>query len=78
MKACTGVEEMNWAPLTGLLHRNYKYVSLPDPELYDLGADRAEKRNLFLRKNILARDMDKRLAGSSPATPRKAATPGAN
>jgi arylsulfatase A-like enzyme/tetratricopeptide (TPR) repeat protein len=57
-----GREEMNWAPLTGLLYRNYKYVSLPDPELYDLGTDRGEKRNLFLRKNIVARDMDKRLA----------------
>lgn len=57
-----GREEMNWAPLTGLLHRNYKYISLPDPELYDLGADRSEKQNLFLRKNIVARDMDKRLA----------------
>ncbi|MBE0664932.1 MAG: sulfatase-like hydrolase/transferase, partial [Candidatus Aminicenantes bacterium] len=57
-----GREEMNWAPLTGLLHRNYKYISLPDPELYDLGADRSEKQNLLLRKNIVARDMDKRLA----------------
>jgi arylsulfatase A-like enzyme/Tfp pilus assembly protein PilF len=58
-----GREEMNWAPLTGLLHRNYKYISLPDSELYDLDADRSEKQNLFLRKNIVARDMDKRLAG---------------
>jgi tetratricopeptide (TPR) repeat protein len=58
-----GREEMNWAPLTGLLYRNYKYVSLPDPELYDLSSDRGEKLNLFLRKNIVARDMDKRLAG---------------
>jgi len=58
-----GREEMNWAPLTGLLHRNYKYISLPDSELYDLGADPGEKSNLFLRKNILARDMDRRLAG---------------
>jgi arylsulfatase A-like enzyme/cytochrome c-type biogenesis protein CcmH/NrfG len=57
-----GREEMNWAPLTGLLHRNYKYISLPDPELYDISSDPGEKRNLFLRKNILARDMDKRLA----------------
>ncbi|TFG79317.1 MAG: tetratricopeptide repeat protein, partial [Chrysiogenales bacterium] len=57
-----GREEMNWAPLTGLLHRNYKYISLPDPELYDLDADRSEKQNLLLRKNIVARDMDKRLA----------------
>jgi arylsulfatase A-like enzyme/Tfp pilus assembly protein PilF len=57
-----GKEEMNWAPLTGLLYHNYKYVSLPEPELYDLRADRLEKTNLFKRKNIVARDLDKRLA----------------
>ena len=57
-----GREEMNWAPLTGLLYRDFKYISLPEPELYDLRADRAEKRNLFLKKNLLARDLDKRLA----------------
>ena len=58
-----GREEMNWAPLTGLLRQNFKYISLPEPELYDLRADRGEKLNLFLRKNLVARDMDKRLAG---------------
>ena len=57
-----GLEEMNWAPLTGLLYRDYKYVSLPEAELYDLADDRLEKQNLFLRKNIVAREMDKRLA----------------
>lgn len=57
-----GLEEMNWAPLTGLQHRGFKYVSLPEAELYDLAADRREKQNLFLRKNIVARDMDRRLA----------------
>lgn len=57
-----GLEEMNWAPLTGLLQGDYKYVSLPEAELYDLAADRLEKRNLFLQKNIVARDMDRRLA----------------
>ena len=57
-----GLEEMNWAPLTGLLRRDYKYVSLPEAELYDLAADPGEKQNLFLRKNIVARDMDRRLA----------------
>ncbi len=57
-----GREEMNWAPLTGLLYGDFKYISLPEPELYDLRADRAEKRNLFLKKNLLARDLDKRLA----------------
>jgi len=57
-----GLEEMNWAPLTGLLQRDYKYLSLPEAELYDLAADPGEKQNVFLRKNIVARDMDRRLA----------------
>jgi len=57
-----GLEEMNWAPLTGLLRQDYKYVSLPDAELYDLASDPGEKRNLLLRKNLIARDMDRRLA----------------
>jgi arylsulfatase A-like enzyme/Tfp pilus assembly protein PilF len=57
-----GLEEMNWAPLTGLLRQDYKYVSLPEAELYDLAADPGEKQNLLLRKNIVARDMDRRLA----------------
>jgi arylsulfatase A-like enzyme/Tfp pilus assembly protein PilF len=57
-----GLEEMNWAPLTGLLQRQYKYVSLPQAELYDLASDRREEQNLFRRKNIVARDLDKRLA----------------
>jgi len=57
-----GREEMNWAPLTGLLYRDFKYISLPEPELYDLHADRGEKLNLFLKKNLVARDLDKRLA----------------
>jgi len=57
-----GREEMNWAPLTGLLRQDLKYISLPEPELFDLRADPGEKQNLFLRKNVLARDLDKRLA----------------
>ncbi len=57
-----GREDMNWAPLTGLLHGGYKYISLPEAELYDLAADPAERANLFQRKNLVARDLDKRLA----------------
>lgn len=57
-----GKEEMNFAPLTGISADNYKYISLPDPELYDLRTDSREKDNLFKKKNILARDLDKRLA----------------
>ena len=56
-----GKEEMNWAPLTGIIAKNYKYISLPQPELYDLQADRLEKENLFKKKNIVARELDKSL-----------------
>jgi arylsulfatase A-like enzyme/Tfp pilus assembly protein PilF len=56
-----GKEEMGWAPLTGIIHEHYKYISLPEPELYDLTTDSNEKDNLFWKKNRLARDLDKRL-----------------
>ena len=56
-----GKEEMGWAPLTGIIHEQYKYISLPEPELYDLTTDSSEKHNLFLEKNRLARDLDKKL-----------------
>jgi Tfp pilus assembly protein PilF len=35
-----------WAPLRGLIAADLKYVDLPLPELYDLGADPGEARNL--------------------------------
>jgi arylsulfatase A-like enzyme/Flp pilus assembly protein TadD len=56
-----GKEELGWAPLTGIIHEQYKYISLPEPELYDLAIDSNEKHNLFLEKNRLARDLDKKL-----------------
>jgi arylsulfatase A-like enzyme/Flp pilus assembly protein TadD len=36
-----------WAPLQGVVHGGWKYIDLPIPELYDLGADPSESRNLF-------------------------------
>ena len=56
-----GKEEMNWAPLTGIISENYKYISLPEPELYDLKNDPMEKTNLYKKKNRLARDLDQKL-----------------
>jgi len=35
-----------WAPLRGVVSGNRKYIDLPLPELYDLGADFSEERNL--------------------------------
>ncbi len=62
LESMYGREEMNWAPLTGILFKDFKYISLPEPELYDLRSDRLEKKNLFKMKNILARDLDRKLA----------------
>jgi len=56
-----GREELGWAPLTGIIRENFKYISLPEPELYDLSTDKAEKQNLFLKKNRLAKELDKDL-----------------
>ena len=36
-----------WAPLRGILSRDYKLIELPIPELYDLAADPQESRNLY-------------------------------
>jgi tetratricopeptide (TPR) repeat protein len=35
----------NWAPLTGVIANGWKYIDLPDAELYDLAADPAEAHN---------------------------------
>jgi arylsulfatase A-like enzyme/Flp pilus assembly protein TadD len=52
-----GMEEMNWAPLTGIIRGSFKYISLPEPELYDLQADPGERQNLYLKKNKLAKKL---------------------
>ena len=54
-------EEMGWSPLTGIISGGFKYISLPVPELYELGNDPEEKRNLFEKKKTLARELDGKL-----------------
>jgi tetratricopeptide (TPR) repeat protein len=56
-----GKEEMNWAPLTGIIDGPYKYISLPEPELYQLENDPAEKNNLVRVKSNVSRNLDKKL-----------------
>jgi arylsulfatase A-like enzyme len=62
LESMYGREMNNWAPLTGLINGPFKYISLPQAELYDLQQDPGEKTNLFFRKNLLARQMDRELA----------------
>jgi arylsulfatase A-like enzyme/Tfp pilus assembly protein PilF len=72
-----GKEEMGWAPLTGIIDGNYKYISLPEAELYDLKNDRRERNNLFWKNNKVAKEKDNALRGfvleysSSDGDPRR-------
>lgn len=56
-----GKEEMNWAPLTGIIAGDYKYISLPEPELYNLKTDARETDNLFKKEFKTAKELDNRL-----------------
>ena len=46
-----------WAPLRGLVRGPLKYIELPIPELYDLGEDRGETRNLAAARPADARTL---------------------
>ena len=62
-----GKEEKNWAPLTGIIDQRFKFISLPNPEIYDLGADQSEKHNLFAERNQVAERMADKLKGFTAA-----------
>ncbi len=57
-----GLEEMGWAPVTGIVDGDWKYLSLPRPELYDLRGDPSEKQNLHGTRPDLASRLKKELA----------------
>jgi arylsulfatase A-like enzyme/Tfp pilus assembly protein PilF len=56
-----GLEDYNWAPITGLIGGRHKLISLPEPELYDLRRDPEESENLHDSHPDLAEDLDARL-----------------
>ena len=41
-----GKEEMNLVPVTGIMIEGYKYIDLPEAELYDMDRDPLEKENI--------------------------------
>jgi arylsulfatase A-like enzyme/Tfp pilus assembly protein PilF len=39
-----------WAPLRGVFHENWKYIELPQPELYDMANDPGEQQDLVQKQ----------------------------
>jgi len=56
-----GKEKNNWAPLTGIIEDDRKFISLPVPELYDLKEDFLEKNNIVQADTKTAKELDARL-----------------
>jgi len=56
----------NWAPLTGVVDDGWKYIRLPEAELYDLSHDPGELHNLAGRDPGRAAALEHRLADWSP------------
>ncbi len=50
-----------WSPLFSLSNGQYKFISAPTPELYDLAADPGETRNLAPRNRSLANRLEAEL-----------------
>lgn len=58
-----------WAPLQGVLLGREKYIELPLPELYDLGEDAAEEKNLIDSRAERVRLLQRMLAGFAAPPP---------
>ena len=57
----------NWAPLTGVIDGDWKYVDLPEAELYDLAHDPNEHRNVIARETQRAAGLQQTLERSRPS-----------
>jgi arylsulfatase A-like enzyme/Flp pilus assembly protein TadD len=66
----------NWAPLRGIVHGGFKLIDLPQPELYDLGSDPGEQRNLYGQHPERARALEARLDRIVRAAPAPVTRPG--
>lgn len=52
-----------WSELTSLADGRHHYIEGPDPELYDLAADPAERTNVLARERRLYAEMRKEMSG---------------
>ena len=51
LESIHGRRRYGWAPLYGYLDWPLKFVAAPAPELYDLGRDPGEQRNLITKRS---------------------------
>jgi choline-sulfatase len=64
-----------WAPLKGVVQDGWKYIDLPEAELYDLSSDPDEAHNLVERSERAGRmqgvlaDLESRGSSAAPAVP---------
>lgn len=66
----------DWAPLSGMAARAWKYMHAPVPELYDRAADQGERRNVAAANPERAAAMERgRLQAASAAPPDAPAVP---
>jgi len=52
---------MNWAPLRAIRDERWKLIEAPGPELYDVGSDPGENRNLYADRDQTARGLEQEL-----------------
>ncbi|MGH7149281.1 MAG: sulfatase-like hydrolase/transferase, partial [Planctomycetota bacterium] len=82
LEANHGAAAYGWAPLRGLRTAEWKYVRAPRPELYRIGDDPREERNLHASESQVAGRLEKMLAevearSSAKATASPSADPDA-
>jgi tetratricopeptide (TPR) repeat protein len=58
-----------WAPLTGVVAGTWKYIDLPEPEIYDLGSDPNERTNLVAREPRRVEELQARLRERATPSP---------
>ena len=64
-----------WSEVVALRTQRFKFIDTPRPELYDLGSDPAESRNLVEEKANVARGMKSKLDELFPSQPQAMAGP---
>jgi choline-sulfatase len=55
---------MGWAPLRSLRAGRWKFIDAPEPELYDVEADPAERTNVIVRETARAESLRRALAST--------------